>query len=105
TAAVVRRQLTGRGLATTDRGHLHHKMLERGLSPRKVLAVVGGLGLVAAAGALASTAWGNDLFALIAAAGVVAALVVGRLFGNAELGLIRTRVSAFVRKMWAGVGE
>lgn len=105
TAAVVRRKLTGRGLATTDRGHLHHKMLERGLSPRKVLAVTTGLGLVAACGALAATAWNNDLFALIAAGGVVVALVVGKLFGNAELGLIRTRAGSLVRNLWAGMGD
>ena len=30
TAAIVRRKLTGRGLAVSDRGHLHHMMLRRG---------------------------------------------------------------------------
>lgn len=105
TAAVVRRKLTGRGLATTDRGHLHHKMLERGLSPRRVLVVAAGLGLVAAAGALASAAWNNDAFALVAAVGVVATLLACKLFGNAELGLIRTRAAAMLRKLWAGVGD
>jgi len=105
TAAVVRRKLTGRGMATPDRGHLHHVMLKSGLTAPRVLGIVAVLGLVAAGGALASTAWHNDLFALVAASGVVLALVVGKLFGNAELGLIRTRVSRAFRRLWAGVGD
>lgn len=105
TAAVVRRKLTGRGLASTDRGHLHHKMLDRGLTVPRVLLVVAVLALVAAGGALASTAWNNDLFALVAATGVAVALLACRLFGNAELGLIRSRVSALVRGLFAGVHD
>jgi UDP-GlcNAc:undecaprenyl-phosphate GlcNAc-1-phosphate transferase len=101
-AAVLRRKLTGRGLACPDRGHLHHKMMESGLRPSRVLMIASGLGLVAAAGALGSTAWNNDLFAFVAAGGVVAALVVGRLFGNAELGLVRARVSLLVRRFLIG---
>ena len=62
------------------------------------------LGLVAAGGALASTALHNDLFALIAAGGVVAALVAGKLFGNAELRLIHKRIAAAMRHVWPGRG-
>jgi UDP-GlcNAc:undecaprenyl-phosphate GlcNAc-1-phosphate transferase len=100
TAAVVRRKLTGRGLATTDRGHLHHVLQRNGLTTRRVLVVVAVLGLIAAGGALASTALHNDLFALVAAGGVVIALVAGKLFGNAELRLIHKRVAAAVRSWW-----
>ena len=67
TAAVIRRKLTGRGLATADRGHLHHVLMRNGLTAQRVLVIVGVLGLVAAGGALASTALHNDLFALVAA--------------------------------------
>jgi UDP-GlcNAc:undecaprenyl-phosphate GlcNAc-1-phosphate transferase len=104
TAAVIRRKLTGRGLATADRGHLHHVLMRNGLTARRVLVIVGVLGLVAAGGALASTALHNDLFALIAAGGVVAALVAGKLFGNAELRLIHKRISAAIRHVWPGRG-
>jgi UDP-GlcNAc:undecaprenyl-phosphate GlcNAc-1-phosphate transferase len=100
TAAVVRRKLTGRGLATTDRGHLHHVLMRNGLTPRRVLVIVAVLGLVAAGGALASTALHNDLFALVAGGGVVVALVAGKLFGNAELRLIHKRIAASVRGLW-----
>lgn len=100
TAAVVRRKLTGRGLATTDRGHLHHVLQRNGLTARRVLIIVGVLGLVAAGGALTSTALHNDVFALVAAGGVVFALIAGKLFGNAELRLIHKRMSAAVRNWW-----
>jgi UDP-GlcNAc:undecaprenyl-phosphate GlcNAc-1-phosphate transferase len=104
-AAVVRRKLTGRGLATADRGHLHHVLMRNGLTARRVLVIVGVLGLVAAGGALASTALHNDLYALIAGGGVVVALVAGKLFGNAELRLIHKRVAAAVRGLWPGTGN
>jgi UDP-GlcNAc:undecaprenyl-phosphate GlcNAc-1-phosphate transferase len=104
TAAVIRRKLTGRGLATADRGHLHHVLMRNGLTAQRVLVIVGVLGLVAAGGALASTALHNDLFALIAAGGVVAALIAGKLFGNAELRLIQKRLSAAMRHVWPGRG-
>ncbi len=65
-AAVVRRKLTGRGLATADRGHLHHVLMRNGLTARRILVIVGILGLVAAGGALASTALRNDFYALVA---------------------------------------
>jgi len=102
TAAVIRRKLTGRGLATADRGHLHHVLMRNGLTVQRVLVIVGVLGLVAGGGALASTALKNDLFALIAAGGVVVALIAGKLFGNAELRLIHKRLAAAVRGVWAG---
>lgn len=105
TAAVVRRKLTGRGLATADRGHLHHVLQRSGLTTRRVLVVVAVLGLVAAGGALASTALHNDLFALVAGGGVVVALVAGKLFGNAELRLIQKRLKAAVRGLWPGRGQ
>lgn len=102
TAAVVRRKLTGRGLAVADRGHLHHVLQRHGLTAGRVLVIVGVLGLVAAGGALASTALQNDVYSLIAGGGVVVALVAGKLFGNAELHLIRKRMSATVRAIWPG---
>ena len=44
TAAVIRRKLTGRGLATADRGHLHHVLMRNGLTAQRVLVIVGVLG-------------------------------------------------------------
>src|SRR5262249_38623496 len=58
------------------------------------------LGLVAAGGALASTALRNDLYALVAGGGVVIALVAGKLFGNAELRLIHKRGASGGGTVW-----
>lgn len=95
-AAVVRRTLTGRGIAAADRGHLHH-MLQRRQSTPRVLLTVGGLSVVAAVGAILATYSQNDAVALIAAGGVVALLLARGLFGMAEVRLLASRVKAVVR--------
>jgi UDP-GlcNAc:undecaprenyl-phosphate GlcNAc-1-phosphate transferase len=97
TAAVVRRKLTGRGLAVCDRGHLHHEMLRRGLTRGRVLAVVAALGVVAAGGALTGTFLQNDLFAALSAVVVVLILLISGLFGTAEVRLIKERAAAVYR--------
>src|SRR5262249_54288391 len=71
-----------------------HCLLRRGLSSRRALAWVAGFCLLAAAGALASTALNNDLLALVSAAAVVAILVAARIFGHAEVSLCRQRLGA-----------
>jgi UDP-GlcNAc:undecaprenyl-phosphate GlcNAc-1-phosphate transferase len=96
-AAIIRRQLTGRGLAAPDRGHLHHVLQRSGMTIRRVLLLVTVLGLVAAGGALVSVYMKNDLIALFASAAVVLILVTGGLFGNAEFRLVRKRAIAFVK--------
>jgi UDP-GlcNAc:undecaprenyl-phosphate GlcNAc-1-phosphate transferase len=102
TAAVVRRKLTGRGLAAADRGHLHHVLQKHGLTARRVLALVAALGLVASTGALATVAFHNDVYALVGALSVVVALVATKLFGYAELVLVRERVTAAFRALRTG---
>ncbi len=95
-AAVVRRTFTGRGLAAADRGHLHHLLQQRQSTPR-VLLTVGGLGCVAAVGAILATYWQNDAVAVVAACGVVALLLVRGLFGLAEVKLVASRMIAELR--------
>jgi UDP-GlcNAc:undecaprenyl-phosphate/decaprenyl-phosphate GlcNAc-1-phosphate transferase len=102
TAAIVRRKLTGRGLAVSDRGHLHHMMLRRGLTRGRVLAVVAVLGVVAAGGALTGTFLQNDLFAVLSVVVVVVILLVSGLFGSAEVRLIKERASAVYRAAMRG---
>ena len=97
TAAIVRRKLTGRGLAVSDRGHMHHMMLRRGLTRGRVLAVVAVLGVVAAGGALTGTFLQNDLFAVLSTVVVVLILLVSGLFGTAEVRLIKERAVAAYR--------
>jgi UDP-GlcNAc:undecaprenyl-phosphate/decaprenyl-phosphate GlcNAc-1-phosphate transferase len=96
TAAIVRRQLSGRGWAMADRGHLHHVLQQGGLTVRRSLLVVAALGIIAAAGALVGLRYRNDMISVITAAGVVLMLLTSGLFGRAEMLLIRQRAAAAV---------
>lgn len=98
-AAVIRRVLTGRSIYATDRGHLHHCLLRRGMSRGGVLALIGGMGLVTAGSGVLSFLYQTDLFALLGAAAVTAGLLVTRRFGTAEARLLLERG----RAMWAGL--
>lgn len=92
--AVVRRKLTGRSLATTDRGHLHHCLQRQGFGHAQLLLGIGALCLVNAAGALLSVYYRNEVFALASILIVVAVLVATRVFGHAELLLVTARFRA-----------
>jgi UDP-GlcNAc:undecaprenyl-phosphate GlcNAc-1-phosphate transferase len=93
TAAILRRKLAGRSLYETDRGHLHHRLLERFGSKSKALVCVSICAAVTCAAALVGTLIKNDLVALVAAGSVVLMLITSGLFGRGEFGLlaIRTR--------------
>ena len=97
TAAIIRRKLTGRSIYDTDRGHMHHTMLRRGLSTRHVLLVVSACCLVTCAGVLASQALKNEWIILLTTASVVATLIFTGLFGYAETMLIRERVMSLLQ--------
>ena len=91
-AAIVRRKLTGRSIYTTDRGHLHHVLLRRGLSSFGVLLLVGGLCIMASFGAFLSLYYNSEALALLSALVVAGLLVATRLFGHAEFLLIKERL-------------
>jgi UDP-GlcNAc:undecaprenyl-phosphate GlcNAc-1-phosphate transferase len=93
-AAIVRRKLTGRSIYTTDRAHLHHVLLGRGLSNRGVLLLVSSLCGIASVGAFASLYLNSETWALLSVFMVVLLLVVTRLFGHAEFLLIKERLLA-----------
>jgi UDP-GlcNAc:undecaprenyl-phosphate GlcNAc-1-phosphate transferase len=93
-AAIIRRKLTGRSLCTTDRGHLHHCLLGRGLSNRRVLLWVSLFCLLTVLGVLTSLSLHNEVYALLSALAVVGILVAGRLFGYAEFLLVKDRLKA-----------
>jgi UDP-GlcNAc:undecaprenyl-phosphate GlcNAc-1-phosphate transferase len=104
TAAILRRKLTGRSIYSTDRGHLHHCLLRRGLSRAGALVIVSSLCLLTVVGALGSIAMQNEALALLSAAAVVAILVLTRLFGHAEMLLVLQSASALARSLSAGAG-
>ena len=85
--AVLRRRLTGRSLYAPDRGHLHHCLMDRGLSGNWLLLIVGTACLLTAAGAVISVAAENELFAIAGVICVIGTLVYKRLFGHSEASL------------------
>jgi UDP-GlcNAc:undecaprenyl-phosphate/decaprenyl-phosphate GlcNAc-1-phosphate transferase len=101
TAAITRRKLTGRSIYTTDRGHLHHCLL-RSMNRPLVLGLVGVLGLIASAGAVATTLLRNDLYSITAVAIVAITLIATRLFGHAEYMLVREKIRALAALSWNG---
>jgi len=68
-AAILRRKLTGRSLYSTDRSHLHHCLLRRGMRTGTVLLVIASFCLLTVAGSLASLQFGNELYAVVSAGG------------------------------------
>ena len=67
--AIARRLLRRQSVFSADRGHMHHKLLDRGMSPRRAaLAFYGLSGLVAAFALLATVVQGNRWTGLIALA-------------------------------------
>jgi UDP-GlcNAc:undecaprenyl-phosphate GlcNAc-1-phosphate transferase len=54
--AVVRRTLAGKPMWSADRGHLHHRLLARGLSPVKTVLIIYAISAVLGAAALALAA-------------------------------------------------
>ncbi len=97
--AILRRRLTGRSIYTTDRAHIHHRLLDRFGNSRKVLGVVACASAVTSAAALASVFLNSDLLALASFAGVVAVLVATGLFGRGEFQLVARRIRRFARSM------
>ncbi len=91
-AAVVRRKLTGRGVAEPDLGHFHHGLLRRYAGPWPALAAAALLGLIGAAGALAGAATGGDLPPLAAGAAVLAVLAATGWFGGVEVRLVAAKL-------------
>ncbi len=99
-AAIIRRKLTGRSIYLSDRGHLHHCLLRRGLSSRRVLLWISFFCLLTVVGALASLALKNELVAVVTALTVVGILVTTRLFGHAEFLLITDRLWTTATSFW-----
>ena len=95
-AAIVRRKLTGRGVAEPDRGHFHHDLQRRYGRPWPALAAAALLGLIGATGALAGTRFGDDRYPLGAGATVVAVLAATGWFGGHEVRLVAAKLRGLI---------
>jgi hypothetical protein len=92
TLAVIRRTLSGRGIMSADRGHVHHRLLDRGLSIWSALAFLGFLCLMSGAVAWAVAARGQEeITAWAIMAGVMMVCVNRRLLGHEEWALTKDR--------------
>lgn len=90
TLAMTRRFLTGRQLFSADRGHIHHRLLDRGLSHRTSVLVMYGFSVLlclAALGIVVSSRVGGAVAALIAA--VTVSVVLVRWLHDASIGSLR----------------
>lgn len=94
TLAVVRRTLTGKRLICADRGHIHHRFLECGLSQWQALGVTASICLTVSAAAIVAVLMRSDVPAVLTALLLVAALVQFRLFGQYEISLVRFSAAA-----------
>ena len=88
-AAVVRRRLAGRRFDSPDRLHIHHRLLDRGLSTWQVLWTIGALCLTMGAVATAATIFRLDALAWIAAMSLVVLMIRWRVFGHDEFAMVK----------------
>lgn len=90
--AVIRRMLSGRGIMAADRGHVHHRLLDQGLSIWTTLVFLGSLCVMSGAVAWTVAAWGQqEITAWGIMAGVTILCVNRRLLGHEEWALTRDR--------------
>ena len=99
--AIIRRKLSGQPIDAADRGHIHHRLLDRGLSTWQSLCVIGALCLMTGTAATASTIFQNDGLAWITAITLIVLLVITRMFGHYELSLAKVSVAQILAG-WVG---
>ncbi|HVA49238.1 MAG TPA: MraY family glycosyltransferase [Pirellulales bacterium] len=105
TAAILRRKLTGRSIYTTDRGHLHHRLLALTGNNTLVVGIVAVACAVTCVGAALSMHFDNDLLAFAAVAPVAGIFVATRAFGHVELLLVANRMKTLGQSMLRPISE
>lgn len=92
--AIVRRRLSGLRFDAADRGHIHHQLLNRGLSNWQALCIIGALCLTTGAAATAATLLSFDALGWIIVLAVIVTLVRTRAFGHHEVALVKLSLAA-----------
>lgn len=90
--AILRRKLTGRSIYTTDRGHIHHRLLTRGMSAKQAVALIAGLCAITSVGALAGVYFGSGWLGFSGVVLVMGSLLSTRIFGHTELMLLNSKL-------------
>jgi UDP-GlcNAc:undecaprenyl-phosphate/decaprenyl-phosphate GlcNAc-1-phosphate transferase len=94
--AVVRRKLSGRRIDSADHEHIHHRLLDRGLTQWQALCILCALCLATGAAATAATILRSDALAWIIVAALLVLMVRLRLFGNQELALVKQAIARWL---------
>jgi UDP-GlcNAc:undecaprenyl-phosphate GlcNAc-1-phosphate transferase len=92
--AIIRRKLTGKRFDVPDRGHIHHRLLDRGLSTWQALCIIGALCLLTGAAATAATIFRSDAVAWAITISVLVLMLYSRAFGDHELSLVKLSVAS-----------
>ena len=92
--AIVRRKLAGRRFDHADRGHIHHRLLDRGYNTWQALAIMGLLCLISGAAAVAASHFNSEPLGWLTSLAVIVCLAQFRFFGHHELALVRRAASA-----------
>lgn len=87
--AIVRRSIEGRSLMDADRGHVHHRLLDRGLGVWQALGVLGGLCVLSGTVATLVAASGQEWLAWVVLPAVTGLAVHRRWIGHEEWRLTR----------------
>lgn len=93
TLAITRRALNGNGIMSADRGHIHHRLLDRGFGVWGSLALLAGLSLAAGSACLLAVLAGQELVACATLATIAFMCAHLELFGHQEWDTVRDRLS------------
>lgn len=96
-AAIIRRRLMGRSIYTVDRGHLHHRLMKQGYSPRISLLWVALLCTMTAAGGVLALINRQSEYAIASILIVIFVLFFARIFGLAEFRLVSNKAISIGR--------
>ncbi|MBI3464733.1 MAG: undecaprenyl/decaprenyl-phosphate alpha-N-acetylglucosaminyl 1-phosphate transferase, partial [Planctomycetes bacterium] len=97
--AILRRKLKGQRFDAADRGHIHHRLLDRGLNNWQVLCVIGSLCLLTGAAATFATLLRNEILAWVTTVTLIVFLVRMRWFGHHELMLVKLVVASVLARI------
>lgn len=86
--AVVRRILSGQQFWLADRAHIHHRLLECGLTVPKTVQLMAGICLLSGSAAFAAAVHGRELLAWGGLAALATGMVRSRCFGHYEVELV-----------------
>lgn len=82
--AILRRRLSGRGIGEGDRGHIHHRLQERGLTRIQTLVVIAGLSVLMTGLTILCAMYRADRICIALCLSLLGLLIVGRVFGHVE---------------------